>query len=127
MGNVKNIQNIPARKSDKKNNAAAAAQDAAGSTQTSQENPQQGGGNASKQEDTGVDKKKQKATTGAKGSVKKVSKWNDEAQKILKKYASEEVYFTSDGFCFLQRKEAEYHAATLSDKEITAINKKDVE
>jgi hypothetical protein len=128
MANAKTTQkSTPSQTDDGQNNAATAAQDAAGGAQTAQENTPQGGGNASGQEDTGMDKTKQKKTAGTKGAAGKVSRWHDEARKILKKYPSEDIYFTADGFCFLQLLEAEHHAATLQDKTITTINKKDLE
>jgi hypothetical protein len=128
MANVKTSQkSVQSQTGDETNNAAAAAKNATASTKTPQENPPQGGGDAPKPKNTGVDKTEQKTTTGTEGRVEKAPKWIDEAKKIFKKHPSDILYFTSDGFGFLQEQEATYHAATLKDKEITVINKKDAE
>ena len=115
---------IPAQKGDAKDNAAAAPENAAGGTEIAPETPEQSGGNASQQKNTEVDKRDEKTPAGAKGFSEKDT---DEAKKIFKKFSVEELYFTSDGFGFLNPKEAEYHGASLKDQKVTKINKKDVE
>lgn len=105
---------------------AAAPEDATGGVQAAPENPEQGGGNAPEQKNTEVDKGGKKTPTGKKGVSEENANTN-EAKKIFKKFSVEELYFTSDGFGFLNPKEAEYHGASLKDQKVTKINKKDVE
>jgi hypothetical protein len=127
MTNVKTDKEvIPTQTGGSENNATATPKDAAGSTQATLENPEQGGGNAPEQKNTEVDKGGKKTPTGKKRISKEDANAN-EAKKIFKKFAVEELYFTSDGFGFLNQKGAEYHGASLKDQKVTKINKKDVE
>lgn len=127
MANVKtNKKVIPPQTGGAKGITAATPENAAGGVQAAAENPEQGGGNAPEQKNTEVDKGGKKTPTGKKGVSEENANIN-EAKKIFKKFSVEEIYFTSDGFGFLNQKEAEYHGASLKDQEVKKINKKDVE